>query len=130
MSSSLELLYCRPGMSKVNTSRIGLIAVKDISADTKVLNRPCYHGQWVYTKDLKCDTHVIAELQDLYRNKKMFMQDANRVYTFVPDIPIYDFHGEMFLNHAHASQGNVALKNNGYYTCKNIKAGDELLVIV
>lgn len=130
MSSSLEQLYCRPGISKVHKSRIGLIAVKDISANTKVLNRPCYHGHWVFTQDLQCDTRVITELQDLYRNKKLFMQDSNRVYTFVPDIPIYDFHGEMFLNHAHAALGNVTLKNNGYYTCKNIKAGEELLVIV
>ena len=130
MAASLEYLYCRPGVSQLHKSRIGLIAVKDISSNTKILNRPCYQGHWVFTKDLKCDTRVIMELQDLYRNKKLFMQDSNRVYTFVPDIPIYDFHGEMFLNHAGESIGNVTLKNNGYYTCKNVQAGEELLIIV
>jgi hypothetical protein len=128
--SCIDRLFCRPGISKINKSRIGLIAVKDISSNTKVLNRPCYHGQWVFTKELQCDIRVILELQDLYRNKKLFMQDSNKIYTFIPDIPIYDFHGEMFLNHASASIGNVILKNNGYYTCKNIEAGDELLIIV
>lgn len=131
MSSSLQHLYCRPGVSRVNKSKVGLIAVKDIPSNTKVLNRPCYHGQWRYTKELKdkkCDTRVIIELQDLFRNKKLFIQDANRTYTFVPDIPLYEFHGEMFLNHAKV--GNVVLENDGYFTCKDVKAGEELLVIV
>ena len=131
MLTSLQQIYCRPGISQLKKSEVGLIAVIDIPSHTKVLNKPCYHGHWCYTKELqekKCENRIINELQYLFRNKKLFMQNENRTYTFVPDIPLYEFHGEMFLNNAKA--GNVVLQKNGYFTCKDVKAGEELLVIM
>jgi hypothetical protein len=130
MHSLTPHFYCRPGVSKVNKSKIGLIAVNDIPCNTKVLNRPCHHGHWCYTTQLEeqlFDKRVILELQDLFRNKKLFMQDQNRLYTFVPDIPLYEFHGEMFLNSSRS--GNVILKKNGYYTQRDITSGEELLLV-
>tara|TARA_B100000405_G_scaffold55348_2_gene37321 strand:+ start:1018 stop:1461 length:444 start_codon:yes stop_codon:yes gene_type:complete len=130
--TSLQSFYCKPAVSMKYKNKIGLIAVKDIEPNTKVMERPCYNGQWMYTEDLKgkydVDSSTINSLQELYRNKKLFMQNCNRRYTFIPTIPIYEYHGEMFINQSRYGS-NVALRTNGYYTTKRIKRGDELLLL-
>jgi hypothetical protein len=131
MSSSIPALksfYCKPGVSTKYKGKVGLVAVKDIAPNTKILERPHYMGKWVYTKDLhdKLDVSTIESLQDLYRNKRLFMQDKNRMYTFIPHIPIKEYHAEMFINQSR--QANVCLKNDGYFTNTYVKKGDELFL--
>lgn len=133
MSGALQSFYCTPGVSTKYKSKIGLIAVKDIPPNTKILEKPCYIGQWCYTEELitkhDIDSGTIYTLQDLYRNKKLFMQNNNRMYTFVPTIPMYHFHGEMFLNHTkNNATANVIEKKEGYFTIKQVRKGEELLV--
>lgn len=132
MSKALQTFFCSPGVSKKFKTKVGLIAVKDIPPNTKVLERPHYHGQWCYTEELheklNVETTTLCTLHDLYRNKKLFMQDSNRRYTFVPTIPLHEFHGEMFLNQS-KKHGNVESRKNGYFTIKEVKAGEELLVV-
>lgn len=132
MSKALQTFYCCPGVSKKFKTKVGLIAVRDIPPNTKVLERPQYHGQWCYTEELHEKLNVerttLYTLHDLYRNKKLFMQDSNRTYTFVPTIPLHEFHGEMFLNQSN-KEANIVSKKNGYYSIKVIKEGEELLVM-
>lgn len=132
MSKALQTFYCCPGVSTKNKSKVGLIAVRNIPPNTKVLERPHYHGHWCYTEELheklNVESTTLCTLQNLYRNKKLFMQDSNRRYTFVPTIPLHEFHGEMFLNQS-KQNANVVLKNNGYFSIKEIKVGEELLVV-
>ena len=129
--TSLQLFYCKPAVSKKYKGKIGMVAVKDIEPNTKVMERPCYHGKWMYTDDLRkheIETSTINSLQELYRNKKLFMQNCNRRYTFIPTIPIHEYHGDMFINQSRRD-ANVSLRSNGYYTTTHIKRGDELLLI-
>lgn len=132
MLHALQTFYCCPGVSKKNKKEVGLIAVKNIPPNTKVLERPHYHGQWCYTKEvhekLNVETATLCTLHSLYKNKKMFMQDSNRTYTFVPTIPLHEFHGEMFLQQS-KNNGNVVSTKNGYFSTKEIKVGDELLLL-
>lgn len=122
--------YCKPGVSTKHKSRVSLIAVKNIPINTKVIDLPCYQGKWCYTKDL-LEQHVSIEeincLHELYKNKKLFMSNTNKRYTFIPQIPIHEYHAEMFL---HASKkGNVTFTPKGYVAIKNIEKGDEILVV-
>ncbi len=130
--TSLQTFYCKPGVSQKFKNKIGMIAVKEIDENTSVMDLPLYNGQWVYTKDLKekniIDYSTIQSLQELYQNKKLFMQDLNHQYTFIPSIPIREYHGAMFINQS-KSDSNVALRPNGYYTTKKVSRGEELLLI-
>ena len=126
-----ENLYCKPGVSTKYKTKIGLIAVKNIPVNTKVIDLPIYQGRWCYTKDL-LEKHALSMeeinlLQDLYKNKKLFMNNKNKIYTFLPTIPIHQYHAEMFLNSS--SKGNVVLTPKGYVTIKNIDKGEEILVV-
>lgn len=130
--TSLQSFYCKPGVSKKFKGKVGMIAVKNIDPNTRVMDLPLYNGQWVYTKDLEekyvVDYSTIQGLQELYQNKKLFMQNSNRKYTFIPTIPIREYHGAMFMNQSQACS-NVTLRSNGYYTTKKIACGEELLLI-
>jgi hypothetical protein len=127
--NSLKKFYCRPGISTTNKNKIGMIAIRDIPPNTKILEKPCYNGQWCYTSELienNITERVINELQDLYRNKKLFMQKENRLYTFIPNITLNEFHGDMFLNHS--KNGNVISTKEGYFTDRSNVEGEELLI--
>tara|TARA_Y100000389_G_scaffold3267_1_gene3164 strand:- start:1675 stop:2073 length:399 start_codon:yes stop_codon:yes gene_type:complete len=132
MLKALQTFYCCPGVSTKNKTKVGLIAMRNIPSNTKVLERPQYHGQWCYTSELhdkvKINSKTLYTLQDLYKNKKLFMQDSNRTYTFVPTIPLHEFHGEMFLNQSKIN-ANVVSKKDGYFTFKDVKEGEELLLL-
>jgi hypothetical protein len=132
MLQALQTFYCCPGVSKKNKTKVGLIAIRNIPSDTKVLERPQYHGQWCYTKELhdtvKIESNTLHTLHDLYKNKKLFMQNNNRTYTFVPTIPLHEFHGEMFLNQS-KNDANVVSRKDGYFTIKDVKEGEELLLL-
>ena len=129
---SIDKFYCKPGISKHNGKSLGLIATKNIKPNTKILNRSFYKGQWQLTKTLKendVDSNIILQLQDLFKNKKLFMQNENKEYTFVPEVPINEFHAELFLNWSNIKHGNVIQKSDGYYTICDIEKGDEFLII-
>jgi hypothetical protein len=132
MSQALRTLYCRPGVSKKNKTQVGLIAVKNIPPNTKILERPQYHGHWCYTSELheklNIELNTLSTLHDLYKNKKLFMQDSNKIYTFVPSVPVHEFHGEMFLNQS-TKDANIVSRKDGYYSIKPINEGDELFVV-
>lgn len=120
---------CRPGVSRKFKGKIGLFATKDISVNNKVVEKPHYVGRWYYTKDLQktMDNETIASLRDLYKNKRLFMRDANGTYTFVPEAPLREFHADMFMNRS-KSAANVISKYDGYYACCNIQKGEELII--
>ena len=129
--TSLQSFYCKPGVSTKFKGKLAMIAVKNIDENTKVMDLPLYNGQWVYTKDLE-DKYVveystIQSLQELYQNKKLFMQNSNRKYTFIPTVPIREYHGAMFMNQS-KSGPNVTLRSTGYYSTKKISCGEELLL--
>ena len=120
---------CRPGVSKRFKGKVGLSATKDIKSNDKIVEKPHYVGRWVYTKDLMGsveDPEFIASLQDLYKNKKLFMKNEG-VYTFVPQLPVREFHADMFFNHS-PRWGNVTSKNDGYYARADIQKGEELII--
>ena len=52
MLKALQTFYCYPGVSTKNKTKVGLIAMRNIPSNTKVLERPQYHGQWCYTSEL------------------------------------------------------------------------------
>lgn len=128
---SIDSFCCKPALSKCYKGKIGLVAVKDIPSQTKVIDRPCYLGRWYYTEQLKgsIDEETLCSLQELYKNKRLFMSDKNRTYTFVPQLPIHAYHADMFLNSASGKPANVVCKSDGYFTVKEIKAGEELLLL-
>ena len=106
---SIDKFYCKPGISQKNGKSLGLIATKNIKPNTKILNRSLYKGQWQLTKTLQehdTDSHTISQLQDLFKNKKLFMQNENREYTFIPEMPINEFHAELFLNWSVSQRGH------------------------
>lgn len=120
---------CRPGVSRKFKGKVGLFATKDIAANNKIIEKPHYVGRWYYTRDLQktLDNDTIASLRDLFKNKRLFMDDAEGTYTFVPETPVREFHADMFLNRS-KSTANVIRKNDGYYAYKNIEKGDELII--
>lgn len=127
MNHSLHNFYCKPGVSSTNKTKLGLIAVRKIVPNTKVLNKAYYQGGWQCTKHLydnDIDYKVIYEMQEIFKNKRMFLQNSNREYTFVPDMPIYSFHAELFLNDS--KQGNIICKSDGFYSIDEIDPGEEL----
>jgi len=118
---------CRPGVSQKFKGKVGLFATKNMKVNDKIVEKPHHVGRWYYTKDLAGvieDPDMIASLQDLYKNKRIFMSDT----TFVPQLPVREFHADMFLNKCE-KDGNVISKTDGYYASKDIQKGDELMVL-
>lgn len=122
---------CRPGVSRKFKGKVGLFATKNIKSNDRIVEKPHYVGRWYYTKDLVEvveDPDIITSLQDLYKNKRLFMSDEQRVYTFVPQTPLREFHADMFLNQS-TKFGNVLSKPDGYYAFRDIEKGEELIIV-
>lgn len=122
---------CRPGVSRKFKGKVGLFATKNIKSNDRIVEKPHYVGRWYYTKDLVEvveDPDIITSLQDLYKNKRLFMSNEQRVYTFVPQTPVREFHADMFLNQS-TKFGNVMSKPDGYYAFRDIEKGEELIIV-
>ena len=122
---------CRPGVSRKFKGKVGLFATKNIKSNDRIVEKPHYVGRWYYTKDLVEvveDPDIITSLQDLYKNKQLFMSNEQRVYTFVPQTPVREFHADMFLNQS-TKFGNVMSKPDGYYAFRDIEKGEELIIV-
>ncbi len=122
---------CRPGVSRKFKGKVGLFATKNIKSNDRIVEKPHYVGRWYYTKDLVEvveDPDIITSLQDLYKNKRLFMSNEQRVYTFVPQTPVREFHADMFLNQS-TKFGNVLSKPDGYYAFRDIEKGEELIIV-
>lgn len=122
---------CRPGVSRKFKGKVGLFATKNIKSNDRIVEKPHYVGRWYYTKDLVevvDDPDIITSLQDLYKNKRLFMSNEERVYTFVPQTPVREFHADMFLNQS-TKFGNVLSKPDGYYAFRDIEKGEELIIV-
>jgi hypothetical protein len=132
MSVSSRIRFtCRPGVSEKFKGKVGLFATKKIKSNDKIVEKPHYVGRWIYTKDLAEiieDPEMISSLQDLYKNKRLFMSNEQRVYTFVPQTPVREFHADMFLNQS-KKFGNVLSKPDGYYAFRDIEKGEELIIV-
>ena len=124
-------LTCRPGVSQKFKGKVGLFATKNIKSNDRIVEKPHYVGRWYYTKDLAKlvdDPEIIRSLQELYKNKRLFMCNQERTYTFVPQTPLREFHADMFLNQS-KKHGNVLSKPAGYYAFRDIEKGEELIVV-
>ena len=120
---------CRPGVSQRFKGKVGLFATKNIKRNDVIVEKPHYVGRWYYTKDLEReDPEMIRSLQELYKNKRLFMSNTQRQYTFVPQLPIREFHADMFLNQS-TKHGNVFSRPDGYYASRDIQKGEELIVV-